>query len=351
MRHLASLQLVKEIQPIEGADKIEKIRIKDWWVVSQTGTFKVDEPCVYFEIDSLLPSNNPVFNFLSRGTKEKTMLIDGKEYKGYRLKTIKLRGQISQGLALSITEFPTLVEQIRKHLTMIGDDVSDILGIVKYEQPIPAQLAGKIKGYFPSYIPKTDEERIQNCSDILERHKGEIFYITEKIDGCSSTFFKHEGKFGVCSRNLELEETEDNTFWKIVKEFNLAEKLPDEFVLQGEIIGEGVQKNPLKLKGQKLFVFNVYDLKNGRYLDFEDFVKFCEDMGIPSVPIVNSAYTLNNSAEELLEMANGKSLLSPELDREGLVFRPIIEASDIINGSFSRLSFKVVSNNYLLNEE
>ncbi|MFA5397980.1 MAG: RNA ligase (ATP) [Methanogenium sp.] len=361
MRKLATIQQIEDVQPIENADSIEKVKIKEWWVVSKKDTFKKGDLCVYFEIDSLLPSDNPEFEFLSKGTKEKTMMIEGKEYKGYRLKTIKLRGQVSQGLALpidiAIKKINSLSQEEAVKYNIYPDDftagveVSDLLNVVKYEPPVPANLSGVMKGFFPGFIPRTDEERIQNCADILEKHKGETFYITEKLDGSSVTYYKRNGEFGVCGRNWELKETEENTMWRVAKEMNLIEKLEDGFAIQGEIIGEGIQKNPLKIKGQRIYFFNVYDIKKGRYLDFKDFVVFCQRMGINTVPIVDSAYTLSSTAEELIEMANGKSLLCETANREGLVFRPIVEGRDEINGSISRLSFKVVSNDYLLKEE
>ena len=233
----------------------------------------------------------------------------------------------------------------------VGYDISEKLNVVKYEQPIPVNLSGVMKGFFPGFIPRTDEERIQNCADLLEKHKGETFYITEKLDGSSVTFFKRNSEFGVCGRNWELKDSEGNTMWRIAKENNLIEKLQDGFAIQGEIIGERIQKNPLKIKGQRIHFFNVYNIKKGRYLDFKDFISFCQEIGINTVPVINPAYMLNNTAKELLEMANGKSLLNETVNREGLVFRPVIEAKDEISGSISRLSFKVVSNEYLLKEK
>ncbi len=233
----------------------------------------------------------------------------------------------------------------------VGYDVSEILNIVKYEPLIPAHLAGKVKGFFPGFLRKTDEERIQNCADLLEKHRGEIFYITEKLDGASVTIYKKNGELGVCSRNLELLDTEDNTIWKIAKEKNLQEKLLDNFAIQGEIIGEGIQKNPLKSKGQELYAFNVYDIKNQRYLDFGDFITFCYNINIKIVPILDNEYVMNHTIETILKSAEGPSLLNPNVNREGIVVRPIKEDIDEINGSMSRLSFKVVSNDYLLTNE
>jgi len=356
MRTLASIQLIAEVQPIEGADSIEKVRVNDWWCVAKKGEFTVDAPCVYFEIDSLLPSSNPAFEFLAKGTKEKKMNIDGVEYVGYRLKTIRLRGQISQGLAL-----PLEILQDKIYSTTgdpcsylkVGDDISKTLGIVKYEPPIPAELAGKMKGNFPSFIPMTDEERVQNLGDIVEANKGNIFYVTEKLDGTSFTAYIKDGVFGVCSRNIDLLESEGNTHWKIARIYGLEEKLRADgrnLAIQGEVVGEGIQANPLRLLGWGLFVFGVYDISLGKYLDFADFISFCSANDLQTVPILHDALTLDNTVTGLLEMAEGKSVLNDETEREGIVFRPLAETTYTVRGETRRLSFKAISNAYLLDE-
>lgn len=355
MRQLATIQKIAEVLPIEGADKIEKVRVKDWWCVAVKGEFKVNDPCVYFEIDSLLPLDNPAFEFLSKGSKPKKVEIDGKEYTGYRLKTVKLRGQISQGLAFPLKDL-TLYSSVPLSEVDVGDDVTEALGVVKWERPIPAQLTGKVKGQRPGFIPKTDEERIQNCGHLLAKHFATLFYITEKLDGSSATFFRHTttadgDHFGVCSRNLELLETEGNSFWDMAKKYDLPNKLPSGFVLQGELIGEGVQGNPLKLKGRDIRAYNVFDINNSKYLDYPDFVKFCADLGVPTVPILSEDSTLPATVEELLKQADGKSAISPECAREGIVVRPMTEMQDEINGTTQRLSFKAVSNEYLLKSD
>lgn len=350
MRHLATIETILDIQPIEGADAIEKIKVREWWCVAKKGEFTVGSDCVYFEIDSLLPSSVPAFGFLAKGSKEKTMVIDGKEYKGYRLKTIRLRGQISQGLALPLASL-TNYSSIPLSETGPGDDVTEALGIVKYEPPIPANLAGQVKGFFPAFLRKTDEERIQNCSDLLERHKDEWFYVTEKLDGSSCTYYKKDGEFGVCSRNLELKDTEGNTLWQIAHQLGLPEKMKDNTGVQGELVGNGVQGNPLKINGHRFFAFNVFDITEQKFYSFEEFLQFCQDSGIDNVPIVDPNFLLNKTVTELLEYATGESILNPLALREGVVIRPQEEQEDMINGAIGRLSFKVISNEYLLNHE
>lgn len=332
MRKLVTIQIIENIMPIPGADRIELAKIKGWQVVIEKNKYKTGDSVLFFEVDSFLPIK-PEYEFLLRESNPKKMLIDGKEIEGIKLKTIKLKNTLSQGLIMPIPE------ELKEF--QIGEDVSEKLGVVKYEMPVPACLSGKIKGSYPSFFPKTDEERIQNIPEILNQ-----FYSSEKIDGTHVSFFKKDNVFGVCSRNLELAEGE-TTQWRIAKKLKIQEKLPNDFAIQGELVGEGIQKNPLKIKGQKVYFYNVYNIKSGIYLNFKDFQGFCKSLGLETVPIVDDNFTLPETIEEILEYANGKSLLNPEVEREGVVIRPKVEMS--YKGS--RLSFKVISNSYLLKHE
>ena len=355
-RKLATIQVIADIQPIENADNIEVVKIKDWLCVSKKSTFKKGDKCVYFEIDSLMPSDNEDFKFLATGTKEREMAIEGKIYKGYRLKTKKLRGQISQGLALPTyilegLKFSTDTREEPKYTFKEGFDVSELLNIVKYEPSLPACLSGKVKGLFPSFIPKTDEERIQNCGDILERHQNTSFIVTEKLDGSSATYYKRNGEFGVCSRNLELLESEGNAFWKIAKRYDLENILPEGYAIQGEVIGEGIQSNPLQLQGIDLYVYNVFNISECKYLSCEEFEKFIVSLGLKTVPILDKDFKLPQAVDELLKYAEGNSVIVPLRKREGIVIRPVKEMLETINRVLTRFSFKVISNKYLLTEK
>lgn len=362
MRQLATIQRIADVQPILGADTIEKVQVKDWWCVAKKGEFKTGDLCVYFEIDSLLPKSNPAFSFLERGTKEKTMVVEGVTYTGYRLKTIRLRGQISQGLALPL-ETLSICDGclLADGFAVVGQDVSEDLGIVKYEPPIPAQLQGKVKGAFPGFLPKTDEERVQNIGDLVEKHSSlkTAFYVTEKLDGTSATFFKHttlkEGTFfGVCSRNLELLETEGNTHWAMARKYDLEHRIPNGICIQGEIVGDGIQGNPLGIQGHELYIYNVYDINKASYLSFASMVDFLnerfKDVGLKMVPILYQAYLLGN-VEGILHDADGPSTINPNAKREGIVLRPRLQMSEVIGGQNQRFSFKAISNDYLLNEK
>jgi RNA ligase (TIGR02306 family) len=333
-RKLASIRKISDIQPIEGADMIE-LAIVDGWkvVVAKNVNHKVGDLVVYCEIDSFLPIKEE-FEFLRKGSYKK--MVDGTE--GFRLRTIKLRGQVSQGLILPIHTLP-LLEMVHE-----GQDVTEMLGIVKYEPPIPAELAGKVKGLFPSFLRKTDEERIQNLSGEIETWKDKTFYVTEKLDGSSATFYYKDGEFGVCSRNLELLETEDNTFWKFARQVDLENKMRDfdiNISLQGELIGEGIQGNPYKIKGQTVRFFNLFDIDLQEYHNLSMFEGVCNRFGVEMVPILNKHFGIFETVEDILEYADGKSVLNPNFDREGVVIRSLDR----------KISFKAISNKFLLNEK
>jgi RNA ligase (TIGR02306 family) len=268
-------------------------------------------------------------------------MVDGTE--GFRLKTIRLRGQISQGLILPISVLNPPDSNI--YVTPFeGLDVTEMLEIVKYEPPISAELAGKVKGLFPSFLRKTDEERIQNLTSEYEEFKKHKFYVTEKLDGSSATFYYKDGAFGVCSRNLELLETEGNTFWKVARELDLENKMKDFGVnisVQGELIGEGIQGNPYKIKGQTVRFFNLFDIDLQEYHSFNMMKSTLIIMGLEMVPVVDEYFTLPDTVEELLNYADNKSVLNPDFDREGVVIRTLDR----------KVSFKVISNKFLINEK
>lgn len=361
MRKLATIRKITDISPIEGADKIELVTVGGWKVVvAKDVGHKVGDLVVYCEIDSFLPIREE-FEFLRKSSYKK--MSDGTE--GFRLKTIRLRGQLSQGLILPLSVFSGYNYRVSQNLLngycalepnrivispadMIelseGTDVTEKLGIVKYEPPIPAELAGKVKGLFPSFIRKTDEERIQNLTSEYEEFKKQKFYVTEKLDGSSATFYYKDGIFGVCSRNLELLETEGNTFWKVARELDLENKMKDFGVnisVQGELIGEGIQGNPYKIKGQTVRFFNLFDIDLQEYHSFNMTKKSLDVMGLEMVPVIDEFFTLPDTVDEILKYAEDKSKLNPDFDREGVVIRTLDR----------KVSFKVISNKFLLNEK
>lgn len=336
-RKLATIRKINKLQPIDGADMIEVAVIDGWKVVVKKGEFQEGDWCVYFEIDSFLPIK-PEFEFLRKSSYKKDSL--GNE--GFRLKTIRLRQQLSQGLALPLTSFPDYNRSV-----FYGLDVTDDLGIIKYEPPIPANLAGTVKGMFPSFANKTDETRIQNLTSEFEEWKNEklLFEVTEKLDGSSCTMYIRDGEFGVCSRNLDLQRDENNSFWKVAIEHDVENKLrsiSDNIVIQGELIGEGIQGNPYNIKGQDFKVFNVYDINTGQYYPIDATKNIAYKLGFNSVPLLH-VITLRqfDDIDDLLEFAEGKSLLNNQIEREGIVFKTADRS----------VHFKVISNKFLLKQK
>lgn len=350
MRNLASIQKISDISDIEGSDYISKARVLGWNVIVKRGEFKVGDFVIYCEIDSLLPIC-PSFEFL-RGGSYKAAIKSGDmelQREGFRIKTKKIRGIISQGLCLPIDILPTGTDISE------GMDVTEILGIIKYENEssfIESNTKIKTKGNFPSFIRKTDETRVQTLEKILEKYRGIEFGYTEKLDGQSFTCFIKEEEFGVCSRNILLNE-EDlfNTFSVVARSNDLKNKLisyrektgKDIFV-QGEVIGPNIQNNKYKLKDIALYVFNVGEVKSGRYFDRDELVSFCKEYNLLYVPHIG-VMKLDHGVDDVISMSEGKSVINSNIEREGLVFRPLKEIQDDYLG---RLSFKAINPKFLL---
>jgi RNA ligase (TIGR02306 family) len=331
-RKLASVVKIADIQPIVGADAIMVASVKGWKVVVKKDEYKVGDLAVYYEIDSFLPIR-PQFEFLRKSSFKRMGSSEG-----FRLKTIRLRGQISQGL---LTPIPEGISNPKE-----GDDLTEALDIVKYEPPIPAQLAGKIKGTFPSFIPKTDEIRIQNFeSEVGFSPVGERAYVTEKLDGTSFTCYFNNGVFGVCGRNWELSETSDNSLWRMANVLQLKEKMTKHgknIALQGELVGAGINGNLYGLSDHKLYFFTGYDIDKGRRMFFDELEWVLFGLQLQMVPVLEKyGFVIpneNNIVDYMLRYAEGKSVLNMEVDREGVVVR----------GLEREFSFKAISNTYLL---
>lgn len=327
-RKLASIQQIRALAMIPGADAIERATVLGWDVVVKKGEFQVGDKCVYFEIDSLIPIK-PWSEFLDKEKKGKPV----------RLKTIRLRKQLSQGLVMPMSILGEGVFEI-------GDDVTEFLGVEKYEPVIPASLVGIMKGNFPSFIPKTDELRIQSYPDVLEEFRGHEVNVTLKIDGTSFTAYVRNGEFGLCSRNLELKES-DNTYWQMVSKYDLKTKmlgLGRNIAIQAEMAGPGIQGNKLGLDEVQLFGFNVFDIDKGDYLGVAEATDIFLALGVRVVPVVYIGVFPWDSVEEMLKFANELEYAN-DTPAEGMVVRPI-EArwSDVLRG---RLSVKAISNVFL----
>ena len=352
MRKMATIRRIDDIRPIPDADAIECAVVGGWTVVVKKGDFRVGELAVYCEIDSWVPTN--IAPFLSKGQEPRK--FEG--IRGERLRTVRLRGQLSQGLLLKTEPFsydtnkcmlPQAGGENEKGdsgypLVELGDDVSDLLGIIKYEPPIPAQLAGEVKGPFPGVVPKTDQERIQNLSNELAvwQSEADFWEVTEKLDGSSMTVYRFNSEFGVCSRNLDLKRNNDNSLWKAAGTQALEEILADyaqhNIALQGELVGEGIQGNPYKKKGQHFFLFDVYLIDEGRYMTPAERHKFIRETGVSHVPIIDRGGIIQQGMDSIIAGAEGKSLLNEQTEREGLVFKRCDGTA----------SFKAISNRFLI---
>ena len=340
MRKLASIQKIKYVKPIPDADSIETVGILGWECVSKKGEFQPDDLCVYFEIDSLLPEI-PEFDFLRKSCWNDT-------FKKFRLKTIKLRKQLSQGLALPVSVFPKL------SALSVGTDVTKLLGIEKYEPPIPAAIVGDARRFvWP--ISKTDEVRVQLDDEykFIESLTGRPYYISLKLDGTSSTFLidPSDETFHVCGRNYSYQNKKAHSFWQIAERYNIENGLRSfwekghRLAIQGEIVGPGIQKNPLNLNIVDLYIFNVIDIRTNTKLCLDQALIVAQELGVKFVPILDKSSSFGYTVDDLLELAQGKYIhhfdsAKNSQEREGIVIRDIC----------GKISFKAINNQFLLKE-
>ena len=341
MRKLATIRKIDSINHIEGADAIEVATVGGWKVVVKKGEFAVGDLAVYLEIDSWVPTE--LAPFLSKGKEPRE--FEG--VKGERLRTVKLRGQLSQGLLLPIDILPC--DDDFNGPWSEEEDVSELLNIHKWERPMNAQLAGMARGNFPSLIPKTDQERVQNLKKEISAaaEAGSKFEVTEKLEGSSMTVYRIRGEFGVCSRNIDLKEEGGTTFWQVARELDIESKMVAvnedwDFAIQGELIGPTIQGNIYNLTKPEFYVFDVYNIRQGRYLDPAGRRELIERMGLKHVPVIAVDKDVRiNDVQEILAWAEGKSKLNEKQEREGIVFKEV-------NGG---MAFKAISNKYLLGEK
>lgn len=343
-RKLVTVKQIRDIQPIEDADKIELAFIDGWQcVTAKDNGFKIGDLVLYCEIDTVLPEH-PETEFLRN--------------KNFRIKTIRLRGKLSQGLIFPISVIQKIVPDFTdEHLALldIGHDVTKLIGATKYEAPIPANLGGQIEGYFPNKVPKTDAERCQNLKSELARYDGIEFIATEKLDGSSASFMLIDDVFKVCSRNLDLKESEGNTFWQVARKNDIEAKMRffasthniKEFAIQGELVGEGIQKNKYKLKGHDVYLFNAFNIDTQTYFTWHEFIELIDVTELKQVPVISDQYTVTDDTNALLLFAEGKSVLCDTTEREGIVFKSK-HISNIRSSSFGQILFKAISNKFLL---
>lgn len=340
MRKLVTIQKILDLSPILNAEAIELARVMGWDAVVKKGEFAVGDMCVYFEVDSYLPIEDR-YEFLRKGSYRTSKYIG----EGFRIKTMRLRGALSQGLIMPLSAFPEIPLN-----TMIGEDITSLLKVRKWELPEIEGGAGIVIGHKPYGIPTTDELRVQSALILFEKLLGKPYYIATKMDGTSMTIYCKDSNVGVCGRNDEYKDTIDCSYWRCAHQYNLPQKLKKygkNIAIQGEFCGHGIQGNKLRLLTPKFYVFDIFDLNTHKYYSLIELSDVCKALELEMVPIEEIGNDFNYSIENLLIRANGK--YGSGIDKEGIVIRPIFPEYCIEAGN--RLSFKVLNNNSLLKEK
>ena len=346
MRKLASIQKIWNIQPIEGADRIQLANVLGWQCVIRKDEFQINDKAVYFEIDSYLPIREQ-FEFMRPNSYKNTDLLG----EGFRLRTMKFKGQISQGLLLPVYVFPELSEDME-----IGTDVTELLGIRKWEIPETVTSGGTIIGTLPYDVPHTDETRIQTEPALLQWFAGLQYYISTKMDGISCSLSIDENGFHVTGHNFEYKDDGSSTFYNLVNSRAYKVTMQKYFeqnhlktlTIQGEFCGPGIQKNKMKLWKPNWYVFTVRI--DGKRIGLNQMLEICNTLGMETVPIEEVGDDLPSvypTVESLLKRANGYYQCGNR--KEGIVIRPTEPVyCPLISAA---LSMKVLNNNYLLSEE
>jgi len=346
MRKLASIQRIWKIEPIEGADRIELAHILGWQCVVNKGQFREMDLAVYFEVDSFLPIA-PEFEFLRASSYRKTDIMG----EGFCLRTMKFRGQISQGLLLPVSAFPAIPADAE-----LGTDVTEILGVKKWEIEERITTGGTMIGTLPYDIPHTDETRVQAEPDLIRAFAGLEYYISTKMDGSSHSVGIDENGFHVTGHNYEYKDDGNSPFYELVKSMDLQAKMEafaaannlSTFTIQGELCAPGIQKNRLKLTKPAWYVFTIRE--NGKRVGLTRMLEVCEKLQLESVPIEEIGTDLPvkyPTVEALLERADGNYPKGGK--KEGIVIRPTEPVyCELVSGA---LSMKVVSNKYLLKND
>ena len=381
MRKLVTVREISNILPIENADNIEIAVIDGWSCIIKKDTFTVGDKALFFEIDSFIPASDKRFDFLGE-SKQKVYLDE----KGWRIRTQKLRGALSQGLLLPLNTFPEITD-------LTKDDYSELLNVIKYDIEVAnptkrgSVKTGNPKGKLPSFLRKSDQPRLQNLMHYFSTYKEHEFEETLKLDGSNCSIYKNYIElpwwkkatnyscnilqlptlystvaFGVCSRNLEIKRTDNqeitfnssgkistykqSDFWEIAYKYSIEDKLPAGYAIQGELIGPKIQSNHEKVKSLEFHIFDVWDINNQEYLLPSKRKTFVEThlKDVPHVPITADSIKVFSEFPDLdsfQERVTGQSI-NPKTISEGRTYK-----STTIPG----FSFKLISNKFLLKNE
>jgi len=397
IRKLATIACIHKIEPIEGADNIEKVFVRGWQCVAKKNEFKVGDLCVYVEVDSIMPDGlapekhelwRKLYQSLSKVDNEKgktaikekmadiVKLNTRPEFEFLRavkfhIKTRRILSQLSQGICFPVSIIPNDIQSVlvlQHPEGNEGTDVTDILGVTQYIPPDPAIMGGDAKGELQEVgILCSDEERVENLSDKYETLCQYTYYKTEKLDGTSFTAYLKDGIFGVCGRKVNYKVPEEdvhydkmNVYWKVARKLDIENEMKrlslNNIAFQGELVGEGIQGNIYKLKGQTVCFYNAFDIEKQEYLPYDVFLRLIESMGLQTVPILEDNYKLPETALEILEEADRTTTVfgnNPAQLIEGFVFvakEEVPVTTRITRSPFGRLSFKTKSRTFDMNK-
>ena len=342
MRKLVSIQIVSSVEPIENADRIELVHVLGWQCVVKKGEFQIGDKCVYFEVDSFLPIR-PEFEFL-RASSYKNDAYMGE---GFRLKTQMFRGVLSQGLCLSLDQFPVLKDM------SVGTDVRDLLGVRKWEIESFSTSEGTVINTLPFDVDHTSEIRIQEEPGLISCFAGLEYYISTKMDGTSCSVSMDDKGFHVTGHNYEYADDGMSPFYEYIKRFDLDVFMPcfmarygvKVFTIQGEFCGPGICQNRVGLHVPEWYVFTIK--VDGKRVGLRRMVKICKDFGLKTVPIEEVDVGFDKkypTIVDVLRRADGK--YENGRKKEGIVVRPTEPVMCDLIGSL--LSMKVINNSFLL---
>jgi RNA ligase (TIGR02306 family) len=355
MTKLATIEKIHSIQshPNKEVEKLEVGKIKEWPVVIPKGQFKDGDLVVFIQIDSICPKENTYFSFLER--------------QKYRIWNAKFKGAPSQGLVCPLSILPKWdpSKEVDGYPTVgiydrgtddwkyaqEGDDVTELIGITKYEKPLDISICGDAKGGFPTHlIPITDEDNLLNNPATLNEFMSEECYLTVKVDGSSMTVIYENGDVRVCSRRLE--QKEGTGFWKIAEKYDLPnnlKKLNRSIAIQAEACGGKIQGNPLGLIEPTMFVFNIKELDTGEWYGWDKILFICNVLNVPPVLSVCKPFIFDDTwtIARLQEEANKVVYVTAngEIKKgEGVVLRPTKPKYSAILGK--PLSVKILNQEY-----
>lgn len=333
-RKLASVQIIKELQPMGKKNEEELASVLGWKVLVRANQFKVGEKIIYFEIDSILPSGK-------KWTKKM-------KPKNLHVQTVKRYNQISQGMILKLDTLLQVDHNMKIDDLEEGHDLTELLEVKKYDENSEEGQKIKEKQFPSALIEKSDEIRVQSNLNYIELFSGKEFYSSLKYDGSSATYLiePETNKFRVCSRNMGLNEDEKNIYNDIAKKYDIKNKLLKTgglYAIQGEVYGPKVNGNPLKVPELTIAVFTIKNLKNNYYLGLDEMVKVCKEMDLPMVQVIEEGVFNYKTVEELVAKSKG-NYPGTDKPREGLVYR----LKEDWNKDGNRLSFKVINDDYLI---